>query len=230
MSNVPYNILMKIVICGEPMVGKSRLATFLSDEPGWRQPEYAPTIGLDMLSIIRVIHGTRKAKVHLMDMSGDERYRGIVSSYLRACCAGIIVTDVEMKSAYEDLRQWTELIHKTNKEANRGFQPQLFVFNNVKRGVDYSKHKVHSKITKYCRSHGLIYQEVYPDDIESNKRAFTDMLRVVDHRITTYGLPIPGVVPQYVDKENEVSPLLSPTNWNPTSNDAANKCSCCSIL
>jgi small GTP-binding protein len=228
MNNVPYNILMKIVICGNAKVGKSRLATFLSDEPGWRQPDYVPTIGLDMLSIIRTLHGSRKAKVHLMDMSGDERYRGIVASYLRACCAAIIVTDIESENAYDDLREWTEQIRRMNAESHRGFQPQIFVFNNVKQGVDYTKNKDRSKIVKYCRTNGLFYQEVPPDDVGVNKQAFIDMLRVVDHRLVSYGLPVPGLVNYDMEKQTESSPLLSPSAWNPRTSRSANRC--CSIL
>ena len=75
-----YDYLAKIIVVGNPNVGKSSVSSVLSDQ-GFDY-EYNMTIGVDFFAVRRNVNNIRW-KMHLWDTAGQESFKSITRSYYR---------------------------------------------------------------------------------------------------------------------------------------------------
>ena len=95
-----YDYIFKILIIGDISVGKTSIVLKFTDE---NHELVAPTIGVDLhVKIIEV--DDKKVKLQLWEVSGDEKFKYLVSKYYRNCQGLIMMFDLTNKESFENLQ------------------------------------------------------------------------------------------------------------------------------
>jgi len=118
---------LKLVVVGEPFVGKSSILDVLA---GQRMIEHRePTIGIEfhllrgigdaiepMTALLKEGHDPRKVPTHynvqIWDCAGQVRFRSIVKSYFRQAHMVIAVFNLRDRESFEMIEVWVEEIRK----------------------------------------------------------------------------------------------------------------------
>ena len=108
-TSLQYDVVLKIVVVGDPSVGKScMLLRFVDDV---FNPTHLSTIGVDF-KIMTIQIESRVVKLQIWDTAGQERFRNIVSSYYRGAHGIIVVYDVTNRSSFDHVHTWIEEIER----------------------------------------------------------------------------------------------------------------------
>jgi len=117
-------IKIKLTICGNINVGKTTLSNFLSTrDVQMIQNEYNSTIGVDYYNSIykKNMIGQDNEKYNgikysLWDVSGNDRFRNIVSPYIKNIHGVIIMYDITSESYIDDIKYWIKKVRNINKD------------------------------------------------------------------------------------------------------------------
>lgn len=169
-KNKEHSVLLKILVCGDCKVGKSLFCQQLSNNNSNRElnnvllKNYEPTVGLDMIVIKRKIKNLN-VKIHFWDTSGQDRYRGIIKSYYRACCAAIIIIDLNDENAEYSVKDWIKDLKSQMRMDNKKLI--ISVFANKANGINpinliknNKKHDNQNIIKQICDKENVIYNEI----------------------------------------------------------------------
>jgi len=102
-------INLKIVVIGEPAVGKTSLTTRYST--GEFRETYTSTIGMNFLRKNVRING-REVRVQFWDTGGQERYKPLIPAYYRASHSAVLVYDLTSRESFEKIPLWLDRVHK----------------------------------------------------------------------------------------------------------------------
>ncbi|KAJ0405603.1 hypothetical protein P43SY_007704 [Pythium insidiosum] len=118
MGDQQYDELYKVVLVGDPAVGKTNLlASFLAtednkpdtvDEHGQAKGFSSvrkPTIGVEFGTKIIQHPNGKRIKAQIWDTAGQERYRAITSSHYRRAAGALVVYDVTNRTSFENAQQ-----------------------------------------------------------------------------------------------------------------------------
>ncbi|KAL3662438.1 hypothetical protein V7S43_012764 [Phytophthora oleae] len=105
-----YDELYKVVLVGDPGVGKTNLlATFLAadtiTEQGISRSFSAirkPTIGVEFATAIVRHPNGKRIKAQIWDTAGQERYRAITSSHYRRAAGALVVFDITNRETFSN--------------------------------------------------------------------------------------------------------------------------------
>jgi len=110
-SEDDYDYLFKVILLGEPGVGKSCLAwRFVNgmDITSWDSP---PSLGYENRTINI---NNKKVRLQILEIACQERYRSgnnySYSRYLERVGAGLLVYDITNQTSFNDLKQHFELV------------------------------------------------------------------------------------------------------------------------
>jgi len=147
-----YNYLFKLIVIGEPAVGKTALVKRLVGS-GYLDV-YEPTIGVDFLSkVIRLANGVI-IKSHIWDTAGQECFGPIIKSYYKGTAGAVLVFDVGKKRSFEKLDYWLKQLDENKDHANT--IPIVLVGNKVEaEGRAVSREDAQ----KYATGKGIMYVE-----------------------------------------------------------------------
>ena len=107
MEHIDY--LVKLIIIGDPHVGKSSLLSRYCES---RFDVHNPcTMGIDY-RVKTVEIDDRRIKVNIWDTAGQERYQSISSCYYRGVNAILLVFDLTDFSTFERIQTWLNRIEK----------------------------------------------------------------------------------------------------------------------
>jgi small GTP-binding protein len=133
--------LCSIRIIGECGVGKSAL---LFQEQPFNE-SYSSTIGVEFV-VNRIEINNMNIKMQLWELSGNERYRQIISSYFTKNCGIVLIYDITNRESFNMLPYWIDLCKTKNKNS---VVPMVLVGNKCdlhndrviseEEGMDFAK-------------------------------------------------------------------------------------------
>lgn len=100
-----FDYLLKLVIIGDPTVGKSCLLLRFCERKF--RTEHDATIGVEFGMRLVQENGVH-FKVHCWDTAGQELYRSVTRSYYRFASVILLVFDVTNRKSFEHLQRWHE--------------------------------------------------------------------------------------------------------------------------
>ena len=100
-----FDYLLKFIIIGDEVVGKSNLLSQYMD--GQFKPEYQSTIGV-WLSFKNVEIRNTTYRIQIWDTSGKENFRGITRVYYKNSACAIVVYDISNRVSFDNVSTWIE--------------------------------------------------------------------------------------------------------------------------
>ena len=97
----------KIIFVGDAGVGKTTIISRIMDNPF--SESYEPSIGVDFMSKNIKYHG-KNIKLHIWDKAGQEKYKGLIPSYVRNSSIVFIVYDISSKVSFDNIPKWISFI------------------------------------------------------------------------------------------------------------------------
>jgi len=96
-------IRYKIVMIGDISVGKTSFMTRIVENRF--KDNYEPSVGIDFSSKILKYKG-KQIKLQIWDSAGQEKYKGLIPSYIRGSALVFIVYDVSRRETFMNLTNW----------------------------------------------------------------------------------------------------------------------------
>ncbi len=100
-----FDYLLKFIIIGDEVVGKSNLLSQYMD--GQFKPEYKSTIGVEFGAKNVEIRNTTY-RIQIWDTSGKENFRGITRVYYKNSACAIVVYDISNRVSFDNVSTWIE--------------------------------------------------------------------------------------------------------------------------
>ena len=150
-SQIDDSIVLKIVMIGDSGVGKTNLLsryckdTFTTDTK--------PTIGVEFTPY-QTTCNDMNVTVHLWDTAGQEKYRGITSSYYKDAHGICLVFDISNKNSFLNLDIWLDEIRNFSSE-----DVQIILMANKTDLADKRRVST-SEAEAYAETQKLFYMEV----------------------------------------------------------------------
>lgn len=108
-----YHRLIKLIIVGNTMVGKSNIMTSFTENLFYANGD--ATIGVEFASKI-VSYNNKQYKLHIWDTAGQEIYRSITNSYYRGADACFIVYSITDRSSFNEVLSWLQTCKNMNNK------------------------------------------------------------------------------------------------------------------
>ena len=139
-----YDYVLRIVLVGEAVVGKTSLCDTLSSRK--TLSSYQATIGVDFsISNIITLDG-KKIKCQLWDTAGCERFRSITKSYYQNAGIIILMFDLSKRESFSDLYYWIEEIRKHGNEETK----ILLIGNKSDLDREVGRMVIDEFVEQYC--------------------------------------------------------------------------------
>ena len=97
----------KIIFVGDAGVGKTCIINRIVDNPF--SDTYEMSIGVDFMSKNLRYHG-QNIKLQIWDSAGQEKYKGLIPSYVRNSSIVFLVYDISVKSSFDNIPKWISFI------------------------------------------------------------------------------------------------------------------------
>jgi len=128
----------KIILIGDPSVGKTNLLTQYVDEKFTENN--ISTVGIEFKNKIVELEDGKKFRLQIWDTSGQEKFRAITKNYFRGCDVALFVFDVTNQSSFDNISIWLDLYKEINGENSQ----RVLIGNKIdldNREVDREKVK-----------------------------------------------------------------------------------------
>ena len=102
----------KIIFVGDSGVGKTTMIKNLNEEP--YQDLNESSIGIDFYSK-KIKYKGIEIRLQIWDTAGQEKYRGLIPSYIRNAALIFLIYDISSKESFNNLTQWIEFINSYEK-------------------------------------------------------------------------------------------------------------------
>ena len=97
----------KIIFVGDAGVGKTTIISRIMDNP--YNEVYEPSIGVDFMSK-NIKYKGQNIKLQMWDTAGQEKYKGLIPSYVRNSSIVFVVYDVSVKTSFDNIPKWLTFI------------------------------------------------------------------------------------------------------------------------
>ena len=136
-----YDFLVKILLIGEPGVGKSSFCKRLYNNEYDR--DYSSTIGVDFFCIFSDID-SKIYKLQIWDTAGQEKFRSITRSYYKNSKIILLMFDLNDYDSIEHINKWiAEVYHFCGEDI------KIFLIGNKSDlGINIDKRKLQEIINK----------------------------------------------------------------------------------
>lgn len=174
--------LFRVIVIGDPAVGKSSIVVRLAD--GEFPENYACTIGADF-KLHTIEQDGKIVRLQIWDTAGQERFKSITTSYYRGAKGAILVYDITDRESFDNVSRWSQDLDRL-ASAN---VPKVLIGNKCDRTSD---RQVTYKEGRECAEQlGCAFKETSAKSNEENRitEAFqvmaTEMLRRVTLEATS---------------------------------------------
>ncbi|OHT11250.1 Ras-related protein Rab-6 [Tritrichomonas foetus] len=156
----------KVIIIGEPSVGKTSILTQFNTRTFDSQSE--STVGASFLSKpVETSHGP--INLFMWDTAGQERYRSLIPMYSRNAAAALLVIDVTSQGSVDSLDSWLSIIKEHCPK-----KCKIYVIANK---IDLEKQISIEKVEEWAKVHNLPFFKATATKYESVEPIF---LRVAE--------------------------------------------------
>jgi Ras-related protein Rab-6A len=97
----------KIIFVGDAGVGKTTIIGRIMDNPF--SEVYEPSIGVDFMSK-NIKYQGQNIKLQMWDTAGQEKYKGLIPSYVRNSSIVFLVYDIASKTSFDNIPNWINFI------------------------------------------------------------------------------------------------------------------------
>ena len=186
----------KIIFVGDACTGKTSIINRIIDNPF--NDTYEVSIGIDFMSKNIRFRG-QNIKIQIWDSAGQEKYKGLIPSYIRNSSLVFIVYDVSNRSSFDNIKNWIQFVKDIEKTT-------MILCGNK---IDLDRDVNTNEGEEIAKSEGILFFECSAKTNENIKNMFFSSISL---------LPTFGIYDES-EKENLIRELLE-ENGVEISNDA----------
>ena len=175
----------KIIFVGDAATGKTSIINRIIDNPF--NDIYEVSIGIDFMSKNIRFRG-QNTKIQIWDSAGQEKYKGLIPSYIRNSSIVFLVYDVSKRSSFDNIMNWINFV--------RNIEKTIMVLCGNK--IDLNREVEKNEGEELARKEGLLFFECSAKTNENIKLMFYSAIA---------GLPSFGVTDES-EKENMIKELM----------------------
>ena len=102
----------KVIFIGDANTGKTSIINRIIDNPF--NDTYEVSIGIDFMSKNIRFRG-QNIKIQIWDSAGQEKYKGLIPSYVRNSSIVFIVYDISSRTSFENVQNWISFVKNIEK-------------------------------------------------------------------------------------------------------------------
>ena len=102
----------KVIFIGDANTGKTSIINRIIDNPF--NDTYEVSIGIDFMSKNIRFRG-QNIKIQIWDSAGQEKYKGLIPSYVRNSSLVFIVYDISNRTSFENVQNWINFVKNIEK-------------------------------------------------------------------------------------------------------------------
>ena len=102
----------KVIFIGDANTGKTSIINRIIDNPF--NDTYEVSIGIDFMSKNIRFRG-QNIKIQIWDSAGQEKYKGLIPSYVRNSSIVFIVYDISNRTSFENVQNWISFVKNIEK-------------------------------------------------------------------------------------------------------------------
>jgi Ras-related protein Rab-6A len=175
----------KIIFVGDAGVGKTTIISRIMDSPF--TDAYEPSIGVDFMSKNIKYHG-QNIKLQMWDTAGQEKYKGLIPSYVRNSSIVFIVYDISSKTSFDNIPKWINFIKSIENTT-------LILCGNK---IDLESREVKKEVgEEFAKKEGIPFFEVSAKTNENIKNMFYNVV-----------VELPSFAEGNTNKENLIKELI----------------------
>ncbi len=175
----------KIIFVGDACTGKTSIINRIIDNPF--SDTYEVSIGIDFMSKNIRFRG-QNIKIQIWDSAGQEKYKGLIPSYVRNSSIVFIVYDVSNRSSFDNVSNWISFVKNIEKTT-------IVLCGNK---IDLEREVEKSDGEELAKKEGLNFFECSAKTNENIKNMFFSSIAI---------LPTFGIYDEQ-EKENLIRELL----------------------
>ena len=154
----------KIIFVGDAGVGKTTIISRIMDSPF--SDVYEPSIGIDFMSKNIKYHG-QNVKLQIWDTAGQEKYKGLIPSYVRNSSIVFVIYDISNKTSFDNIPKWINFIKSIENTT-------LILCGNK---IDLEKREVPKETGEdFAKKEGIPFFEVSAKTNENVKNMFYNVI------------------------------------------------------
>lgn len=173
-----YDYMLKLIIIGDPSVGKSSLLLRYVDDI--YEESYICTIGVDFKIKTLEVSG-KKVKLQIWDTAGQERFKPITQTYFRGAHGCIVVYDISDADTFTNLNTWI----REYKEINNPEYANNIVILGNKCDLEDKRQVTFDKGQRLGEELGVPFKEVSAKNNTSVNEAFYTIAEDVISKLRT---------------------------------------------
>ena len=175
----------KIIFVGDAATGKTSIINRIIDNPF--NDIYEVSIGIDFMSKNIRFRG-QNTKIQIWDSAGQEKYKGLIPSYIRNSSIVFLVYDVSKRSSFDNIMNWINFV--------RNIEKTIMVLCGNK--IDLNREVEKNEGEELAKKEGLLFFECSAKTNENIKLMFYSAIA---------GLSSFGVTDES-EKENMIKELM----------------------
>ena len=149
----------KIIFVGDAATGKTSIINRIIDNPF--NEIYEISIGIDFMSKNIRFRG-QNTKIQIWDSAGQEKYKGLIPSYIRNSSLVFLVYDVSRKESFDNIINWINFV--------RNIEKTIMVLCGNK--IDLTREVEKSEGEELAKKEGLLFFECSAKTNENIKYMF----------------------------------------------------------
>ena len=175
----------KIIFVGDAATGKTSIINRIIDNPF--NDTYEVSIGIDFMSKNIRFRG-QNIKIQIWDSAGQEKYKGLIPSFVRNSSIVFIVYDISKRSSFDNIPNWISFVKNIEKTT-------MILCGNK---TDLEREVEKNEGQDLAKKEGLLFFECSAKTNENIKNMFYSSIA---------GLPTFGVFDES-ERENLIRELL----------------------